>query len=160
MDKIDNKKIWIWLPPNQGWGKRCVLALTQLHPWLGGGGLLHHFILSKIVGTKFLTWYWFFTCRQIKLIFTRTVLHLNLFWTWEFLELSLLYRPSQQVNKKTILSTGLIILFCKGEQSLLTFLFISPNNFAAANNTMIPVPSFSTPGVKSWKNELESSYIR
>ena len=93
------KKIWIPLPPNQGWGKRCVLALTQLHPWLGGVGLLHHFFLSKIVGTKLLTWYWFFTCRQIKLIFTRTVLHLNLFWKWEFLELSLLDPVKRQTKR-------------------------------------------------------------
>lgn len=44
-----------------------------------------------------------------------------------------------------------------GISSLLTFLFQAPSCLAAANATIIPVPSLSTPGVRSWKNELESS---
>lgn len=44
-----------------------------------------------------------------------------------------------------------------GISSLLTFLFQAPSCLAAANATIIPVPSLSTPGDRSWKNELESS---
>ena len=35
---------------------------------------------------------------------------------------------------------------------------MAPSSLAAANATIIPVPSLSTPGDKSWKNELESIY--
>lgn len=35
---------------------------------------------------------------------------------------------------------------------------MAPSTLAAANATIIPVPSLSTPGDKSWKNELESIY--
>ena len=38
-------------PPNQGWENGAFLPFARLHPWFGGdGGLLFHFILSKIVG--------------------------------------------------------------------------------------------------------------
>ena len=37
-------------PPNQGWENGAFLAFARFHPWFGGkGGLLFHFILSKIV---------------------------------------------------------------------------------------------------------------
>ena len=39
-------------PPNQGWENGAFLPFARLHPWFGGGGdggLLFHFILSKIV---------------------------------------------------------------------------------------------------------------
>ena len=36
--------------PNQVWENGAFLPFAQLHPWFGGdGGLLFHFILSKIV---------------------------------------------------------------------------------------------------------------
>ena len=36
-------------PPNQGWENGAFLPFARLHPWFGGdGGLLFHFILSKI----------------------------------------------------------------------------------------------------------------
>ena len=40
------------LPPNQRWENGAFLPFARLHPWFGGdidGGLLFHFILSKIV---------------------------------------------------------------------------------------------------------------
>ena len=38
-------------PPNQGWENGAFLPFARLHPWFGAdGGLLFHFILSKIVG--------------------------------------------------------------------------------------------------------------
>ena len=45
-------------PPNQGWENGAFLPFARLHPWFGGwggggdGGLLFHFILSKIVPLK------------------------------------------------------------------------------------------------------------
>ena len=39
------------------------------------------------VGVKPLIWKWFFILIQIKLIFTRKVVHLISFWKWGFLEL-------------------------------------------------------------------------
>ena len=37
-------------PPNRGWENDAFLPFARLHPWFGGdGGLLIHFILSKIV---------------------------------------------------------------------------------------------------------------
>ena len=37
-------------PLNQGWENGAFLPFARLHPWFGGdGGLLFHFILSKIV---------------------------------------------------------------------------------------------------------------
>ena len=39
-------------PPNQRWEDGAFLPFARLHPWFGGdGGLLFHFILSKIVVT-------------------------------------------------------------------------------------------------------------
>ena len=41
-------------PPNQGWENGAFLPFARLHPWFGGdGGLLFHFILSKIVVTTY-----------------------------------------------------------------------------------------------------------
>ena len=40
-------------PPNQGWENGAFLPFARLHPWFGGdGGLLFHFILSKIVANR------------------------------------------------------------------------------------------------------------
>ena len=39
----------------------------------------------------------------------------------------------------------------------LTFLFSAPSALATAKATTIPEPSLSTPGTRSWKNELESN---
>ena len=40
-------------PPNQGWENGAFLPFARLHPWFGGdGGLLFHFILSKIVSCQ------------------------------------------------------------------------------------------------------------
>ena len=108
------KKIWIPLPPNQGWGKRCVLALTQLHPWLGGGVLLHHFIILSFT-TSF---YSVQDCRykvfDMILIFylqtNKTHLHKNSFALKLVLKVRIFgtqpIRPSQEANKKTIVSTA------------------------------------------------------
>ena len=52
LDKIDGKFVTP-LPPKSRIGKWRVLAFARLHPCFGGGGdggLLFHFILSKIVG--------------------------------------------------------------------------------------------------------------
>ena len=36
--------------PNQGWENGAFLPFARLHPWCGGdGGLLFHFVLSKIL---------------------------------------------------------------------------------------------------------------
>ena len=52
LDKI-NGKPRPPLPPNQGWENGAFLPFARLHPWFGGdGGLLFHFILSKIVGLE------------------------------------------------------------------------------------------------------------
>ena len=71
-------------PPNQGWENGAFLPFARLHPWFGGdGGLLFHFILSKIVEAtiylklcskssimldRFVGYIWFpltaYTCRQ------------------------------------------------------------------------------------------------
>ena len=43
-------------PPNQGWENGAFLPFARLHPWFGGdGGLLFHFILSKIVAQSWLS---------------------------------------------------------------------------------------------------------
>ena len=48
-DKI-NEKPRPPSPSNQGWKNGAFLPFARLHPWFGGdGGLLFHFILSKIV---------------------------------------------------------------------------------------------------------------
>ena len=47
-------------PPNQGWENGAFLPFARLHPWFvgmggwGDGGLLFHFILSKIVAKAIL----------------------------------------------------------------------------------------------------------
>ena len=41
-------------PSNQGLENGSFLPFARLHPWFGGdGGLLFHFILSKIVEKRF-----------------------------------------------------------------------------------------------------------
>ena len=50
LDKINGKPGPLPLPPKSRMGKWRVLAFARLHTWYGGdGGLLFHFILSKIV---------------------------------------------------------------------------------------------------------------
>ena len=51
LDKIDGKFVPPLPPPPKSWmGKWRVLAFARLHPLFeGDGGLLFHFILSKIV---------------------------------------------------------------------------------------------------------------
>ena len=53
VDKINGKPRPPPPPPNQGWKNGAFLPFARLHPWLGGdGGLLFHFILSKIVDPR------------------------------------------------------------------------------------------------------------
>ena len=48
--------LWTPPPPNQGWENGALLPFARLHPWFGGdGGLLFHFILSKIVALSIST---------------------------------------------------------------------------------------------------------
>ena len=67
-------------------------STNRLQKWHSCGAIGHFRVPPRLciktrLGAQPLIWKWFFILTQIKLIFTRKVVHLASFWKWRFLEL-------------------------------------------------------------------------
>ena len=74
------------------------------------------FCIKKLWSAQPLIWKWFFILMQIKLIFTRKVVHLTSFWKWRFLELGNGLLTKEWSDKQHIL----YFYFCRDMTPLTT----------------------------------------
>ena len=92
-----------------------------------------------------LMWKWFFILIQIKLIFTRKLVHLASFWTWGFLELGsglLLFYRSRWLRRRRCVSSLLSDYRLLFAALLMFFLHLWPLQFYIWLNIVTTVSAF------------------
>ena len=128
--KILGFRQWLWILKRQiskEWKLfTCLPRFRSSHSKTGHFRVAQGLCFKERLSAKPLIWIWLFIIKQMKFISTRKVLHLTLFWNWEFgtRKMTFCSRLAQISTKKTapkhwllccifVLDNIYILLYCR-----------------------------------------------